>query len=321
MSQSAPPIDPGLIDEAARWLARSRSPGFSESDARALQQWRATSATHEYLWSRARDLDQRFGSVPSDVGMKVLDRPRAVNARRKVLKMLGALVLAPSAGWWMYRSPAGQALRADFRTGVGETRTVVLDDTFRVELNTDSAINVATDGASVHIQLIDGEILLDATGAGAAASRPCSITTPQGSLSSTGARLMVRCDARSTDLMVLEGEATAVPDAATGGRTLSAGQRVKLTARGAGDISAVPEGADGWLMGVLFADRMPLDQFLAELARYRHGILRCDPAVAAIRVSGSFQLKDPDEVLRLLQRTLPVRLQARTRYWINVVPV
>ncbi|HEL4243109.1 FecR domain-containing protein [Stenotrophomonas maltophilia] len=320
MSQSIQSIDPALIDEAARWLARSRSPGFSESDARALQQWRATSSIHEYIWSRAKDLDLRFGSVPSDVGMKVLDRPRVVNPRRNVLKLLGALVVAPSAGWWMYRSPTGQALRADFRTTVGETRTVVLESRLRVALNTDSAINVVTDGAGTRIQLIDGEILVDATLAGTGASRTCSIATPQGSVHGTGARLMVRCDARSSDLVVLEGEATAISEAASSKRTLSAGQRVKITAQGAGDISAAPEGADGWVMGVLFADRMPLGQFLAELARYRHGILRCDPAVAAIRVSGTFQLKDPDEVLRLLERTVPVRVQARTRYWISVVP-
>ncbi|MNW08331.1 fec operon regulator FecR [compost metagenome] len=59
---------------------------------------------------------------------------------------------------------------------------------------------------------------------------------------------------------------------------------------------------------------------LAELARYRHGRLDCDPAIAGLRVSGSFPLREPDRALLLLSQTLPIRLQSFTRYWLNVVP-
>lgn len=48
---------------------------------------------------------------------------------------------------------------------------------------------------------------------------------------------------------------------------------------------------------MLMADRMPLAEVLAELARYRRGLLRCDPQLARLAVSGAYPLLD-------LRRTL-----------------
>lgn len=317
MNHDSKRVDQTLIVEVAQWLARSRSPDFTETDAEALQQWRSASATHEYLWNRALEIDQSFGSVPAGVGMTVLDRRRATS-RRGVLKMLGALTVAPSAAWWLYRSPTGQALRADLRTGIGERHTAQLNEATRVELNTASAIDVHISSQAITIRLIDGEILLDASRAGARTPLPCRIDTAHASLASTGARIIVRCTAGYTDLMVLEGMATAMSASTPERLSVPAGQKVRITPEGAGELSPVPDGADGWVMGVLLADRMRLDQFLSELARYRRGIIRCDPAIASLPVSGAFQLKDPDEILRLLARSLRIRIQERTPYWINV---
>ena len=49
-------------------------------------------------------------------------------------------------------------------------------------------------------------------------------------------------------------------------------------------------------------------------------MLRCDPAVAGLRVSGAFPLNDIDASLRLLEKTLPVRVSKVTPYWTTVVP-
>lgn len=72
---------------------------------------------------------------------------------------------------------------------------------------------------------------------------------------------------------------------------------------------------------MLYAERMPLPDFVAELARYRPGILRCDPALAALTVSGAFQLDDTDAALRALAATLPLRVDTRSRYWVTLTPL
>lgn len=74
------------------------------------------------------------------------------------------------------------------------------------------------------------------------------------------------------------------------------------------------------MRGILPAERMRLDHLLAELSRYRPGLLRCSEAVASLRITGSFQLDDTDAALALVANTLPVRIERRTRYWVTVVP-
>ena len=42
--------------------------------------------------------------------------------------------------------------------------------------------------------------------------------------------------------------------------------------------------------------------------------------MAALRVNGSFRLKDTDQVLEALAITLGLRVRYRTRYWVRVEP-
>ncbi|HIQ52834.1 MAG TPA: hypothetical protein EYH51_06170 [Pseudomonas pachastrellae] len=81
-----------------------------------------------------------------------------------------------------------------------------------------------------------------------------------------------------------------------------------------------PRGAD-WADGLLVADRLPLGRFLAELGRYRTGLVRCDEHIASLPVSGAFQLNNTDQVLASLAYSLPVKVVYRTRYWVSVTAV
>ena len=65
---------------------------------------------------------------------------------------------------------------------------------------------------------------------------------------------------------------------------------------------------------------MPLPRFLDEIGRYRRGVLRGEPALAHLRVSGVFSLRDTDSALRALADALPVRIDTYTRWWTVVRP-
>ncbi|WYX12355.1 hypothetical protein WJ978_13795 [Achromobacter xylosoxidans] len=72
---------------------------------------------------------------------------------------------------------------------------------------------------------------------------------------------------------------------------------------------------------MLLADGQALGDVVAELARYRRGVVRCDPAVARLRVSGTFPLADTDRALAMLAATYPVAIASRLGgYWILVGP-
>ena len=120
-------------------------------------------------------------------------------------------------------------------------------------------------------------------------------------------------------MQVLTGSASI--ELARGDRlNLGAGQQLTFDRHGAGPHNQVSAGADAWVNGLLIAERMPLSQVIAQLNRYRPGVVRCDPAVAALQVSGSFSIDRPDASLDLLTHVLPIRVQRVFGYWANVVP-
>ena len=68
------------------------------------------------------------------------------------------------------------------------------------------------------------------------------------------------------------------------------------------------------------ANDMRLGDFIGELASYRQGHLGIDPQVANLRVMGTYPLQDTDQVLAMLEQVLPVRVERRFAWWVNVVP-
>ena len=107
---------------------------------------------------------------------------------------------------------------------------------------------------------------------------------------------------------------------ATAMRVIAAGQAARFTDIRVDAPSPVTDADIAWLDGMLVAANMRLADFLAEIDRYRPGRLRCDPAVADLRVSGTFPLADTDRILDALRGTLPVRIHFLTRYWTTVLP-
>ena len=77
-------------------------------------------------------------------------------------------------------------------------------------------------------------------------------------------------------------------------------------------------GASAWQRGLLVAERWRLGDFLEEVARYRAGVLRCDPAVAGLMISGVYPLQDTDAILQSVSQALPVQVRMITPYWVTV---
>lgn len=81
------------------------------------------------------------------------------------------------------------------------------------------------------------------------------------------------------------------------------------------------EGEGSWTQGVPTVVDWPLGEFIAELSRYRAGVLRCAAEVAELRLSGAYRLDRIDAVLQNLGKSLPVRVRYLTRYWVTVESV
>ncbi|AQR69277.1 hypothetical protein BZG29_13690 [Janthinobacterium sp. LM6] len=317
-------LDARAAREAAHWMMRLQGGELDAAAQQGLARWRAAHPDHETAWQRAEQVCRTFGMLPPPLAMplsrQVLDRP-AGTQRRAILKTLAVLIVAGPAGWAMLRVAPWQAWTADLRTATGDIRHFPLADGSGLSLNTASAADVAF-GASLRlIHLRGGEIHVatspDALG------RPFIVRTSNGSIRALGTRFTVRQEdslfGARTRVAVTQG-AVEVRPAEGNPVIVPAGWQASFDEAAASAPRPLAPHASAWTKGLLYADDTPLADVLAQLGRYRHGVVRCDPAVARLRVSGVYQLHDTDQLLSLLQASLPIRVLRHSRWWISVGP-
>jgi transmembrane sensor len=323
-SDEMPPLERTVARAAAVWLVRLHGQG-SARDIAACNRWREADPAHEQAWQRAQRVNAKFGVVPPGLGMSTLGRKRRID-RRAALKAMTVLLVAGTSSYAIHRSAPWRQWMSDERTAAGERRSIVLADGTRLELDTATAVDIAFSATERRLILNAGTILVQ-TGPDrhslAGAYRPFIVQTRNGGIRALGTRFVVG-DApggdSATRVAVLESRVEITPDAAPQTkRIIDAGQQTYFTATGIAPATRADPHVADWANGVLVADRMRLGDFIAELGRYRPGILRCDPAVADLRITGAFQLDNTDSILAALPETLSVQLVYRTRYWITVV--
>ena len=179
-------------------------------------------------------------------------------------------------------------------------------------------MDVAFSAASRLLRLRAGEIALHVRDESGAQARPFVVRTRYGDIE---ARAAAACD-RKTGFAASACRRARCAWRRARGRylPLAAGAELRLDDQGPSDAAPADPHAADWMRNVLHAREMRLDAFAAELGRYRPGLLRCDPAVAPLRVSGAFQLHDTDAVLAALPATLPVSVRYHTSYWVTIGP-
>jgi transmembrane sensor len=304
-------VDEAVALQAAEWFFLLQSGGATEADRQRWTRWREAHPSHALAWERAQRVGQAFAQLPPAVALPVLGRER----RRAAVRALALLLVAAPAGWLAWR----HAPAAGHRTATGEGRTLALADGSRLQLDTASAVDIEFDSAQRLIRLRSGAIHIQTAPDTQAPPRPLRVATAQGVLQALGTRFTVRQQDGHTRVAVFEGAVQAQPAApGAAALVLRAGQQARMARERAGPPQPVEPQADSWTRGVLHVRDMRLAEFTAELDRYRPGVLRCDPAVAGLRISGVFQLRDTTAVIESLPQLLPVAVAYRTRYWVVV---
>lgn len=313
MSDPLVPRDPGpdVLAEAARWFVLLASGEASDADRARWRAWRAADAQHEAGWRRAEAATALFGHLPerhAPIAAEALSRrPTVSRGRRRALGSLAGAFAAGFVGWQGWRR---SDLSADARTAVGERRDVILADGSLLQLDTDTAIDVEFSAQARLVRLRRGRVLI-ATAHGARAAAPFFVQTAEGRVQALGTRFTVWQREGLTEVAVLEARVALHPDAARGDPPLlQAGQHARFDRRGLVDRRTARAGDSAWAQGMLIADAMTLDAFIAELARYRTTPLTLAPDVRSLRISGTYPLADTDRTLAALTATLPLRLQA-----------
>ncbi|WP_382323324.1 FecR domain-containing protein [Hydrogenophaga sp. UC242_53] len=224
-------------------------------------------------------------------------------------------------GWLGWDQGSRQPTYArTFASERGQILGIDLPDGSALQLDTATQIQVSMYRQRREVRLIEGQVMFSVQGDAAA---PFDVLAGSTRVTVIGTRFSVRhtragLDAGKTVVAVEEGRVrvggvhrAASPEASGDGAVLTAGQGV--TVRGDGRLGAIvslpADGVGAWrAQRVSFSDT-PLAEALAEFERYRHtGLVIRDPSVGALRVGGSFDLRQVGLFAQALPHMLPVRL-------------
>jgi transmembrane sensor len=330
----APDGDEALYAAAADWQVR-RQDGLDSDDEVLFQAWLAADARHQAAYARIDAVWHGLGKLPATAIAQLSAPPRRapeparpprrdwLQAWRDLARPTATAVLAVGvlgAGWLGWRHWQAQPVFSEvYATARGQVLDVTLPDGSMLKLDTATRVEVDLYRDRRQVRLPQGQAMFTVR---ADAAQPFDVLAGQLRVTVVGTRFSVRntptgLDADRVGVQVESGRV--LVGMQEGGRPsgppvlLTAGQYVQSGP--AGRLAAVEtrstRAAMPWREGRVSFDGTPLAQAVAEFERY--GATRLvirDPAVAALRVNGSFDLRRADAFGKALPMVLPVRLLA-----------
>jgi transmembrane sensor len=334
-ASGAEPMEPAGADRLARaseWFMRLRSESVGEQDLADFQRWTeqhpGNSAAYRQI-SGSWDAAGTHAVAPEimlgrrdaleDARQASMRRwaPRRSGVRRyaAAAALTAVSALAGLAGWEAYQSRAHV-----HETGLGERRTLTLEDRSIVTLDARSRIRVAFSEGARSIDLEEGqarfEVARDTT-------RPFSVRAGGQTVRALGTQFNVELVSDTVRVTLIEGLVAVTPEnvaALAAGRSASAGAP-SIEIRPGEQLVAAPAkpatvranvdlaGATAWQSGKLLLDNEPLASAVERMNRYSHERIVVHPSAADIGVSGIFNAGDNHAFIEAVTTYFPVVAQ------------
>jgi transmembrane sensor len=294
--------------DAAIWFARLLDDDTPQTDYAAFRAWLEADERNAQAYARLEKLWAAAGSeiIPSHKSQRDKGAPdKGVSdkgvSRRGLLKATSAAILLTGGGLTTWTLIG----RADYSTGTGELKTVMLEDGSRVELSAASAISVDITASMRRIILHHGEAFFSVTEDPA---RPFIVQAGDVRATALGTAYSVGIISGRTSVAVTEH--TVRVDA--GGRHIDLGEGDAIDVEN-GRLGAIGTGEAtnrlAWRSRQLVFLARPLSEVITEVNRWRRGnlILR-DPLLARRRITIVIDLKDIEGIDLTLEQGLPITL-------------
>lgn len=301
---------------ASDWYARMRGPEAA-NDRLAFEAWYAVPENArayreiEEIWNTAGRSSLR--KQPADRRTSVRWKPLAAVAAI-VLLLLGVSLLSAGSPVLPEQAPAHVLALA---SGDHERRAWGLADGSSVLLDGGGALAVEYSDAERRIRLDRGRARFVVAHD---AARPFVVFAAGTRVVARGTVFDVAAGDTGAEVTLLEGVVDVSAANASKPATLNPGERI-VAKDGRAGIRPVPAATARWTEGLLVTQRLPLGQLVAEANRSPGARIElADPALGALKVSGTMRLGDPrlaDKLAATLDLAVVrepggiIRLQAR----------
>ncbi|HEY4319230.1 MAG TPA: FecR domain-containing protein [Herbaspirillum sp.] len=311
-----------IESRAADWIARRDNDCWSEEQQSEMDAWlnEATENRIAYLrlesvWRRA----DRLGSLHVP-GRASVEKTVSPWSQFSTWKIAAGIVVAAALGLFL---AAGDVMNGEhsYSTAIGESKVVQLADGSQLTLNTDTHLRTQVIDGKRNVWLESGEAYFEIAHD---ARHPFVVDAGSSRVTVLGTKFTVKRDAGHVDVMVVDGR---VRVSAVGGNGIGNGNGA-----GAAGIAVITKDekivADngnmlltrkspeevanelGWRQGKLILDQMTLEQAAKEFNRYNvKQLVIEDPAVAQIRIGGSFNVNNVESFARLLQQGFGLKIE------------
>ena len=303
-----------VASTASAWLVRIETGTVTADERRRFTEWLAADSAHPVAYREAerfwRSLD---GLSPDDI--RELDRylpqesdserPGPTHSWRRLTAMAACVLLVAGAGLWLALVlwPLG-----DYRTAVGEQRTIAIPDGSTVQLNTDTALSIAMTDDSRRLTLHRGEAFFTVAPDRA---RLFEVAAGQGTIRALSTAFNIRTDGDHTTVTVSE-HSVRVRLGHEPSMDVQAGEQLRYQPSGwLGSVERTDlNRALAWQQHRLMFENQPLPDVLEEVARYRSGrfVFLRDQSLNKLLVTGSFDTERLDHFLPALEESLPIRI-------------
>lgn len=292
---------PSSIDEqAVQWFVVLRDDEATEEDRSAFATWLGADPAHEVAW---RSVERMWSGLDA-VGRRPAPRsPRRQRSNLPKRIAATAVLVLVTAGFGWQLLPVG--LFADHRTGVGERKTVMLQDGSQVELATSTAIDVSFGDTERRIKLLTGEAFFTVA---KDPGRPFIVTAEGGEVRVLGTAFDVKI-AKDVSVAVAHNTVQVGTPAATPVK-VEAGHEVRYGTGGVSGVTAADlDAVQAWRHNQLIFRDVRLDDVLADLGRYRRGpIVLFGGALGKRHVTAVFDTDDVDAALDTIAQSLSLRI-------------
>ncbi|CAG7855795.1 hypothetical protein MCAMS1_00050 [biofilm metagenome] len=311
-------------EQASHWVSHLYGGDCSPETQQGFQEWLAINPLHQQAYQEVEAFWQQMGDL------ETLAQPQVAAARayarnkqaKRHWQTRHSLALAASVLLVVMCVPLVQLGldNGNYRTAKGEQAHIQLSDGSRIDLNTDSEIQVAYTFFNRKVELKQGEALFTVKHD---AGKPFEVAAANGFIRDIGTQFNVYKQGDKVAVTMLEGEVSIHQDKLSTSQTLTAGMQYTFNSEGQNQLTNASHVKDvaAWREGLIVFKGERLGVVLEQLSRYHTIKLSTgNSKLAALKVSGSFPAHDLNLALNTMATSLPIKVNRQRDGTIVLIP-